>query len=60
VAESFFHSLKIDWVHGRTFISLAEATQAIFVYLQVFHNRVRRHSTLGYLSPECFELEQAA
>lgn len=60
VAESFFHSLKIDWVHGRTFISRAEATQAIFVYLQVFYNRVRRHSTLGYLSPERFELEQAA
>jgi len=60
VAESFFHSLKIDWVYGRTFANRAEATQAIFVYLQVFYNRVRRHSTLGYLSPERFENERAA
>ena len=60
VAESFFHSLKIDWVHRRTFESHHEAQRALFVYLAVFYNRSRRHSTLGYLSPEAFEQQAVA
>jgi len=60
VAESFFHSLKIDWVHRRTFANHEEAQQALFVYLAVFYNRTRRHSTLGYLSPMSFEQQAVA
>lgn len=60
VAESFFHSLKIDWVHGRFFETREQARQALFVYLAVFYNRTRRHSTLGYRSPVTFECEAAA
>lgn len=60
VAESFFHSLKIDWIHGRDFKTHDEARQALFYYIAVFYNRFRRHSTLGYLSPENFEKTPAA
>lgn len=55
VVESFWHSLKVELVHRRRFATRAEATTAIFAYIAGFYNRVRRHSTLGYVSPEAFE-----
>lgn len=55
VVESFWHSLKVELVHRRHFATRAEATTAIFAYIAGWYNRVRRHSTLGYLSPEAFE-----
>ena len=55
VVESFWHSLKVELVHRRQFATRAEATTAIVAYIAGFYNRVRRHSTLGYLSPEAFE-----
>jgi putative transposase len=55
VIESFWHSLKVELVHRRSFATRAEATTAIFAYIAGFYNRVRRHSTLGYVSPEAFE-----
>lgn len=53
--ESFFSSLKREWIFGRTYDTREEATKAIFEYIEVFYNRQRRHSTLGQLSPEAFE-----
>jgi putative transposase len=58
--ESFFHSLKVEWLHDQTFRTRAEARQAIFTYIEVWYNRQRLHSTLGYRSPEQFEQQFAA
>jgi transposase InsO family protein len=60
VAESFFHSLKVEWVHGKLYETRQEAKTAIFEYIEVFYNRERRHSHLGYLSPVDFEKQNAA
>jgi len=55
VSESFFATLKLDLIFRRTFRTRREARQAIFNYIEVFYNRQRRHSYLGYLSPAEFE-----
>jgi transposase InsO family protein len=55
VAESFFSTLKTERVHRRLYRSRADARRDIFEYIEVFYNRVRIHSTLGYLSPVQFE-----
>jgi putative transposase len=54
VVESFFKTLKSECVRGR-FPSRAQARTAIFEYLEVWYNRQRYHSTLGYHSPVDFE-----
>jgi putative transposase len=56
VAESFFSSLKKDLIYRQSWHTRAEARAAIFDYIEVFYNRKRRHSTLGMLSPEEFEM----
>lgn len=56
VAESFFHSLKIELVNHCHFETRAEAKQAIFEYIEVFYNRERRHSANGYKSPVNYEM----
>jgi putative transposase len=53
--ESFFASLKRELVHHERYTTRAEAQASIFEYVESFYNRVRRHSSLGYLSPEEFE-----
>jgi putative transposase len=55
VVESFFHSLKTELIQFRNYQSRAEARSDIFEYIEIFYNRVRRHSTLGYLSPLDYE-----
>jgi putative transposase len=55
VAESFFASLKRELVYVRSFATQAQARQQIFEYIEVFYNRERRHSSLGYLSPVAYE-----
>jgi putative transposase len=55
VAESFFATLKKELVHGRSWPSKAELRAEAFEYIEVFYNRRRRHSTLGFLSPAQFE-----
>jgi len=57
VAESFFATLKTELVYTRRFATRAEAREAIFDFIEVFYNRRRRHSTLGYLSPVDFEMK---
>lgn len=56
VAESFFGTLKTELIHHSKFETRAEARRAIFDFIEIFYNRVRLHSSLGYLSPEEFEL----
>jgi putative transposase len=55
MAESFFATLECELLARRTFSTHLEARSALFEYIEVFYNRRRRHSALGYLSPEDFE-----
>lgn len=55
VAESFFATLKKELVHRRPWPTRRELGSAVFEYIEAFYNRQRRHSTLGYLSPEEYE-----
>ena len=52
--ESFFNSLKNERVHGTIYATRAAAEADLFEYIEVFYNRSRRHSTLGYSSPTQF------
>ena len=56
--ESFFGTLKTERVHHRRYQTRAEARRDIFHYIEVFYNRKRRHSALGYMSPDQFEKSQ--
>ncbi len=58
VVESFFATLKSEFIHRNRFQTRREATSQIFEWIEVFYNRIRIHSTLGYLSPMQFESEQ--
>jgi putative transposase len=60
VAESFFHTLKTEHVYDYRYETRAEARQSIFEYVEMFYNRKRRHSALGYHSPVSFELKAMA
>jgi putative transposase len=59
-AESFFATLKTELLSRRSWATRAEATTAIFDYIEAFYNRRRRHSTLDYLSPTDYEQHHAA
>jgi transposase InsO family protein len=52
--ESFFSTLKRELVHHEDYHTRNQARQSLFEYIEVFYNRVRRHSALGYLSPVQF------
>lgn len=54
-AESFWATLKTELVNHQHFATRDQARQAIFEYIEVFYNRKRLHSSLGYRSPEAFE-----
>jgi transposase InsO family protein len=53
--ESFFGTLKTELVHGERYRTRLEARLSIFEYVEVFYNRQRSHSALGYRSPEQYE-----
>ena len=57
--ESFFHMLKTEVVYFEKYRTRTEARQSIFEDIEVFYNRIRRHSSLGYLSPLEFENRMA-
>ncbi len=62
--ESFWHSLKVEWLFDFDFATRWEAVREIENYIDGFYNRERRHSSLGYVSPIEFEamarLEESA
>jgi putative transposase len=58
VVESLWASLKNELVFQRTFATKQEARDAIFEWIVIWYNRKRRHSSLGYVSPEAFEAQQ--
>lgn len=53
--ESFFGTLKSELVHHRVYHTREQARPDLFFYIEAFYNRRRRHSSLGYLSPEAYE-----
>ena len=53
--ESFFATLKCELVHGERFETRDEARRSIFEFIEVWYNRERLHSSLGYVSPAAFE-----
>lgn len=55
VMESFWGTLKTELVYHEKYTTRNQARQSIFEYIEVFYNRCRRHSSLGYVSPEAFE-----
>ena len=59
-SESFFSTLKRELVNERVYATRAEARGAIFEYIEVFYNRERLHSALGYMSPIEFERAHTA
>lgn len=58
-AESFFHTIKVEELNHINFKTREEAHRSIFEYIEIFYNRKRLHSSLGYLSPEEFESKVA-
>ena len=55
ISESFVARFKCELLYGRLFPSRKAARTAIFGYIEGFYNRVRRHSSLSYLSPSDYE-----
>nr|WP_281362634.1 IS3 family transposase [Marinifaba aquimaris] len=59
VMESFFSRLKVELVFAEKYQSIEQAKASIFEYIEIFYNRVRQHSALGYLSPMEYEQRYA-
>lgn len=55
ITESFFATLKRELIYRKEYQNHAEARQDIFEYIEVWYNRQRRHSSLGYVSPVEYE-----
>ena len=56
--ESFFHSLKVELIHRVSYTTRDRARQSIFEYIEVYYNRQRRHSAIGYQIPMVFDDKQ--
>lgn len=59
VMERFFGTLKRECTSRARFATHEQARTALFEYVEIYYNRVRKHSTLGYLSPVQFELQNS-
>lgn len=55
VMESFYRTLKVELIYQKTYKTRREAQRDIFEYIEIFYNRERLHSSLGYYSPEEYE-----
>ena len=58
IAASFFATLKRELADDAEWATREEARRAVFEYIDVWYNQQRRHSSLGYVSPAAFELQQ--
>ncbi len=56
VAESFFHTLKVELTHHEQFLTREEAKLKIFEYIEIYYNKLRIHSANDYLSPADYEV----
>lgn len=59
VAESFFKTLKCEWTNRHTYKDHKQAELSLFEYIESFYNTKRAHSSLGYLSPDEYVLQQS-
>ena len=55
VMESFFKTLKVECVYQQKYATRQQAISSIFRFIECWYNKRRRHSSLGYLSPEAYE-----
>ena len=55
VAESFFKTLKAECIYQNKFVSKQQAAMVVFEYIEIWYNKKRLHSALGYMSPNEFE-----
>ena len=55
VMESFFSRLKVELIYAENYKAVEDARAGIFEYIELFYNRVRRHSAIGYMSPHEYE-----
>lgn len=53
--ESFFSRLKVELIYAENYTSIEKASAGIFEYIELFYNRQRRHSAIGYVSPHEYE-----
>jgi transposase InsO family protein len=60
VAESFFHTLKVELIRDARFQTREQLQQTVFEYIEVDYNRNRRHSAIGHISPMAFEATHSA
>jgi transposase InsO family protein len=60
VMESFFHSLKTEWVHRHRYLTRQQAKDSIFYYIEIYYNRKRRHSFLNHMNPHEYEVWKMA
>ena len=58
--ESFFHTLRVESIHGEPLVNRAALRRQLLEYIEIDYNRTRRHSALGYISPDAFEAQIAA
>ncbi len=56
VMESFFSRFKVELIYAENYKVIEEARAGIFEYIEIFYNRKRRHSSLGYVSPHDYEI----
>ena len=60
VAESFFHTLKVEVIRDERFQTREQLKQIVFEYLEADYNQHRRHSAIGHISPMAFEEKHVA
>jgi len=55
VMESFFSRLKVELIYAENYKKVEDARAGIFEHIEIFYNRLRRHSAIGYISPHEYE-----
>ena len=55
MVESFYSTLKVELIHRQAWPTRVQARQAVFEFVEVFYNRQRLHSSLGYVTPAAYE-----
>ena len=58
--ESWNHSFKVEAIHGEKLTTRALTKNHVFEYIEIYYNRKRLHSTIGYKTPESFEVKMVA
>ncbi len=57
VIESFFNQFKVELIYADNYQAIEDAKAGIFEYIEIFYNRERRHSAIGYVSPHEYEMK---